>query len=390
MVLLQSLIPPAWFAVSSAVFFVSIHLPIKSRLYLSPFLIGTAILSLRASPYLTWLTGMNVLWALFACIWIQHAVAVLYFDQLKMPPTASSWLSTYKIWNDPRRQVSRGIPVQQQSPPRPPSRIKFTCYRLGKILLCWTLQLFIVGPLVPFYFGFTAQDFSPSRQTFLRRCLSLVHQAPPITLREIQIRLFLSVYWIWIAYLMLDLCNFFLAVLFSVILRLDPPEEWPPLFGSPRQAYSIRRFWTKFWHRLTVPCCAASGKQITRHLIGMIPGSRSEKVFVAFWTFLLSGLCHVVADWQAGEPCHPGDDLLFFVANFAAIALELMVVPRLKSRVKRYCADEKVARLAGSGWVEVVVGYVWVLAFFFWITPKWQYPKLHAVLIQAELDSGVI
>lgn len=97
-----------------------------------------------------------------------------------------------------------------------------------------------------------------------------------------------------------------------------------------------------------------------------------------------------MADWQAGEPCHPGDDLLFFVANFAAIALELMVVPRLKSRVKRYCADEKVARLAGSGWVEVVVGYVWVLAFFFWITPKWQYPKLHAVLIQAELDSGVI
>ncbi|KAF7616898.1 hypothetical protein AFLA_004950 [Aspergillus flavus NRRL3357] len=137
---------------------------------------------------------------------------------------------------------------------------------------------------------------------------------------------------------MLNLCNALLSIIFSVILRLDTPNEWQPLFGSPLQACSIRRFWTKFWHRLTVSCCASSGTQVTRRLIGMTPGCRSEKIFVAFWTFLLSGLCHVIADWQAGEPCHPHDDLLFFVANFMASALELLVVRRLE-RVKGYRAD---------------------------------------------------
>ncbi|KAE8306249.1 membrane bound O-acyl transferase family-domain-containing protein [Aspergillus transmontanensis] len=183
---------------------------------------------------------------------------------------------------------------------------------------------------------------------------------------------------------MLDLCNALLSIIFSVILRLDAPNEWQPLFGSPLQACSIRRFWTKFWHRLTVSCCASSGTQVTRRLIGMTPGCRSEKIFVAFWTFLLSGLCHVIADWQAGEPCHPHDDLLFFVANFMASALELLVVRRLE-RVKGYRADhDKDIWSVLLKTTNRVVGYVWVLGFFFWITPKWQYPKLYAVLTQVQ------
>ncbi|KGO50681.1 hypothetical protein PEX2_063190 [Penicillium expansum] len=383
MLFLQSLIPPAFFALSSAVFYVAIHLPYKGRLCLSPLLFGSAVLSLRTSPYLTWLTGMNVLWALFACIWIQHAAAVLYFDQLRVQQTGSLWLSTYKIWNDPQRRMSRGIPPGYKRSIWSPSRVRFTFYQLGKVTLCWALHLFIIGPLVPLYFNFTAQDFAPSRQVFLRRLLPLLNDHTPITLREIQIRFFLSIYWIWIAYLMLDLCNALLSILFSVILRLDTPNEWQPLFGSPLQAYSIRHFWTKFWHRLTVSCCASSGKQVTRRLVRMNPRSRSEKIFVAFWTFLLSGLCHVVADWQAGEPCHPYDDLLFFVANFVAGAVELLVVRRLALVKRRCCADnDRVSWLVCSNTIKAVVGYVWVLGFFFWITPKWQYPKLLAVLTQ--------
>ncbi|EIT80680.1 hypothetical protein AO1008_07129 [Aspergillus oryzae 100-8] len=384
MLFLKCLIPPALFACSSALFYVAIHLPYRGRLYLSPLLFGSAILSLHTSPYLTWLTGMNVLWALFACVWIQHAAAVLYFDQLRVPQTASPWLATYKIWNDPQRRMSTGLPPRYKRSISSPSRISFTFHRLAKITLCWALQLFIIGPLVPLYFNFTAQDFAPSRKVFLRRLLALHNNHHPITLREIQIRLFLSIYWIWIAYLMLDLCNALLSIIFSVILRLDTPNEWQPLFGSPLQACSIRRFWTKFWHRLTVSCCASSGTQVTRRLIGMTPGCRSEKIFVAFWTFLLSGLCHVIADWQAGEPCHPHDDLLFFVANFMASALELLVVRRLE-RVKGYRADhDKDIWSVLLKTTNRVVGYVWVLGFFFWITPKWQYPKLYAVLTQVQ------
>jgi hypothetical protein len=67
-----------------------------------------------------------------------------------------------------------------------------------------------------------------------------------MTHRELQIRFFMSVYWIWIASLMLDFFHVLLSIFFVAVLRIDAPDEWPPLFGSRGQAYSIRRFWTRF------------------------------------------------------------------------------------------------------------------------------------------------
>lgn len=186
--------PPSALRLLKRIILCCLHLPYRGRLYLSPLLFGSAILSLHTSPYLTWLTGMNVLWALFACVWIQHAAAVRYFDQLRVPQTASPWLAIYKIWNDPQRRMSTGLPPRYKRSISSPSRISFTFHRLAKIILCWALQLFIIGPLVPLYFNFTAQDFAPSRKVFLRRLLPLHNNHHPITLREIQIRLFLSIY----------------------------------------------------------------------------------------------------------------------------------------------------------------------------------------------------
>ncbi|KAJ6186982.1 hypothetical protein N7519_001890, partial [Penicillium mononematosum] len=193
----------------------------------------------------------------------------------------------------------------------------------------------------------------------------------PITLREIQIRFFLSIYWIWIAYLMLDLCKG---------PSLHPLQRDPPPRHPQRMATPFRQPSPSIQHPPVLDEVLAP-PHITRRLVGMIPESRSEKIFIAFWTFLLSGLCHVVADWQAGEPCHPYDDLLFFVANFVAGAVELLVTRRLALvKRRRRADDDRVNWLVWSNTIKAVVGYVWVLGFFFCITPKWQYPKLLAVL----------
>lgn len=110
----------------------------------------------------------------------------------------------------------------------------------------------------------------------------------------------------------------------------------------------------------------------------MTPGSRSEKIFVAFWTFLLSGLCYVVADWQAGEPCHPYDDLIFFVANFMTGAVELLVVRRLALVKRRCCADDDRASWFNQAWsntIKAVVGYVWVWGSFSGSLPNGSIPN---------------
>jgi hypothetical protein len=245
--------------------------------------------------------------------------------------------------------------------------------------------LFVIGPAVPLYFNFTAQDFAPSRQVFIRRLLS-PRIGPPITHRELQIRFFISVYWIWIAYLMLDFFHVLLSIFFVAVLRVDAPDEWPPLFGSPGQAYSIRRFWTRFWHRLTVPSCASSGQLVTRRLAGMTPGSRPERVFITFWTFCLSGVCHTVADWQAGELSRPMDDIVFFLANFAAGVVESLIVTWVDRTWKRH-GRGRVHQLLWSDAGRKTIGFAWVLGFFFWVAPKWQYPKLYDTLLHFEIQS---
>lgn len=380
----NSLLPPALLAVSSFSFFIAIRLPPKSRIYISPFLFGSAALALHTSSCLAWLVGMDVLFALFTCVYILHVGSVLYIDRITIPATNSPLTLAYKIWGDPQRQGSwAGFPPRKNVlPPTPTSRTRFVIRRLIKVLLCWLLHLIFIGPLVPLYFKFTANDFVPTRQRFVRRLLSSSVETP-ITSREVQIRLFTSVYWIWIAYLMLDFCNVVISIFFVAILRIDAPEEWPSLFGSPLQAYSIRRFWTRFWHRFTVPSCTSTGRAVARGLLDITPGSRPEKVFIIFWTFLISGLCHSVADWQAGEPGRPMDDITFFVANFAAGALEVFVVKAVEGVLTRN-GYGGLRRFLWSGVGKRVVGFAWVLGFLFWIGPKWQYHKLYAALQEME------
>ncbi|KAG2022028.1 hypothetical protein GB937_004122 [Aspergillus fischeri] len=294
--------------------------------------------------------------------------------------TASFWISAYKIWNDPQRRLSQVSLQRRENTCSPTSRIWFALRRLSWTVLCWLLQLSIVGPLLSIHFTFSAEDFEPSRQILIRRMLSLQPE-PPFTAREMQIRFYVSVYWIWIAYLMLELCNTVLALFFVVILRLDNPEDWTPLFGSPLQAYSIRRFWTKFWHRLAVAPCVSSGRMITRRVARLQPGSQHEKISIAFWAFFVSGIFHVVADWASGEPCYLIDDMFFFVANFLAGAIESAIGKGLENAMKR-SKNGMVRGLLRSGIVRKMIGYIWVLGFMFWITPKWQYRKLHASLTE--------
>jgi hypothetical protein len=120
---------------------------------------------------------------------------------------------------------------------------------------------------------------------------------------------------------------------------------------------------------------------ITRRVAGLEPGSQHEKIFIAFWAFFVSGIFHVVADWASGEPRYPIDDMLFFIANFLAGAIESAIGKGLENAMKR-SENGKVRGLLRSGIVRKIVGYTWVLGFMFWITPKWQYRKLHATLLE--------
>ncbi|KAF2469720.1 uncharacterized protein BDR25DRAFT_227320 [Lindgomyces ingoldianus] len=375
--------PPTIFCtISFATFFAAIRLSRRGRLYLAPLLFGSAVFSVKNSTYLSWVfPGAPSYWNLFMCVWMHHAASVLYIEPFQLPLVSSkgkeAWILAYKIWNDPQRQLKWSTYLQKKNP-EPTAYTKrfiFVLRRVVKVAICWLLQLRVIGPTVSTYFRLTAADFAPSYHPFVSRLL-WPDSGPAITIREIQLRSLMSVYWIWLAFLLLDGANVLLSIFFVAVLRIDTPEEWPPLYGSPLRGSSIRGFWAKFWHRLAGPSCACSGRLITRRIMRLAPHSNYEKVVIAFWTFFVSGVFHAVADWQGGETVMPVGEMQFWLANFAAGAIEMLVVGAVGRRLR----DGRLGQALRSNVLRKTIGFVWVFAFFFWVVPMWQYPKFYAAM----------
>ncbi|EJT70688.1 hypothetical protein GGTG_11711 [Gaeumannomyces tritici R3-111a-1] len=65
----------------------------------------------------------------------------------------------------------------------------------------------------------------------------------------------MSVHWMWCTQYGLTAARHLCAALFVSVLGWDPPEAWTSprtLFGSSLGAYTLRRFWAVYWHRLHV------------------------------------------------------------------------------------------------------------------------------------------
>lgn len=381
----ELLVPPAFFILSSFIFLVAIQFSSRARVLISLLVFGTAIISLYTSRNLPPHEGMNSLWALLNCVWILHAAHTLFLDEQRIPRGAPPWTSAYKIWANPQGRTNwNDVSSKASFKPssiKPRTRGRFATTRFLGALGCWLLQLCIFEPFIFLSIYPTSEDFTPPRQVLFRRLL-WPSTGPMFTRREMQIRLFTSVFWIWQGFLMLHTCHVLLSIFSVAILRIDTPEEWPPLFGSPMQAYSIRQFWNKFWHRMTVPGSTSSGKLVARWAGGIVPGTRHEKAFIAFWAFLLSGIYHAIADWQAREVCVPSADLLFFIVNFGAAAIETIAVPGIIRVGKK--RNDILCRYILSDMGRKLIGFVWVFGIFFWVVPKWQYPKMHLKLLKAE------
>lgn len=214
----------------------------------------------------------------------------------------------------------------------------------------------------------------------------------PLTAHVLLLKAFMSASWIWANFAALETFHAGLSVLFVAILRLDDPEDWPPLFGSFAEAWTVRRFWGRFWHCIATPT-------LTRWASFCVKGRRVkprtalEKTVVAFGVFLLSGLMHAMAAWRTGQR-FAGRDVWFFTANFLVIAGEIIVSwlykrasggTKLRDSVKTSPFLRAAAR---------ALGFVWVFAWFFWTVPRWLYPKTLRMLIKDALiqarRSGIV
>lgn len=151
-------------------------------------------------------------------------------------------------------------------------------------------------------------DFAPGKQIFVRRLIcqsafsSFQFCNTPITSRDFLIRFWLGLDLVVSDSLALSSFHDILSII-SVSLDLDSPDEWPPLFSSITQAYTVRNFWSRFWHRLIYRSFRAHSSLFARKILGIRRGSILARYVNNALVFLLSGLMHTLV-----ERTHSGSD----------------------------------------------------------------------------------
>ena len=189
-----------------------------------------------------------------------------------------------------------------------------------------------------------------------------------VTKRETFTRTWLVFHFVWSAWAVITGLHHALSIVF-VSLNLDTPQDWPPLYGSPYQMYSVRRFWGKFWHRIVYRTNLGYGSLVSRKILRLQADSAVDRLVVNFSIFFISGVVHALVTLRLGFTCGYWEDIAWFSLNFAALLLE--------EAVQNFVHQSPVLRKASEkSYVEKGIGMTWVFLFFFWSLPKTQFPKI--------------
>jgi hypothetical protein len=363
--ILHLLTPLIYLALSILIFLFALHTPTQTTRYffLPPFLLF-AILSLTSSKTWLWIPGLTSLWTQAMVLNIPHIICLLYIRRWPAPELkgfGNILKATWRLWGNPQLiglnraadpEISQSLPV-------------FLLVRLAKLPIYYFLNTTLLPALVTHIFGsLNPEDFAPPSQILLRRMHS-------VSTRELLIRAYVSIYWIWQSIVYLDGSNAILSIFF-VGTGIDRPCDWPPLFGNPMRITSLRTFWNQFWHRIAVGPYTCIGRGVA-NTFGLRYKSVESNVLIAFIVFGLSGVSHGVVSWRIGRD--GWTDVWWFMLNFVACAAETAIL--------KCTSHSKELQWVRKSLVGKIVGRVWVFVFLFWSVPKWQYPAMYRDVVQA-------
>ena len=373
---MSAFIPIAYFCTSVSLGAVALRALPRDSLGLLGLSISLALLTFRRVTDLTSWAELSSLLGFFILLWISHLVKLLVLDDASSP---SGRRDTYNILFD-----FRGVQARKQNAKKisenPNTNVtvsssgenarksagfsKASGHRAFLLKrLVSVVGFFLLNQVYTIAYSLLLQlsydDFHPLKQNYLRRIRT-------VTTREIAIRSWMVFHFIWSSCAIFTATHDILAIA-HIAIGIDEPEDWPSLYGSIAEAYSIRKFWGKFWHPLVQRSYAAYGSFLSQKIMNLPPGSFADRTCVNFCIFLISGIVHACITVQLGFKCGYWEDVEFFLICYAALLAE-EGVQRAGSRV--------FGRLWQNGWICRGLGYTWVFGFLFWVLPKHQYPKV--------------
>lgn len=201
-----------------------------------------------------------------------------------------------------------------------------------------------------------------------------------LTLRDVWFRAALAFY--AISGSALNMCGAHsICAIIAVGIFDSPLQSWPPLFGDIREAYTLRRWYSHFWHKAMRKAFTIHAAVVTEKCIGFRKHTVAGRSVIVLLSFFFSGVMHTVTSWQSrtGGPDDACLDnfssLRYFTLYGVFLLLELAVQAA-------YIAAHDALRVPWTK-AELVfwrlVGYCWVAFFLLESTVSDSYKQLHCM-----------
>ncbi|WXC56493.1 hypothetical protein SNK03_002427 [Fusarium graminearum] len=157
-----------------------------------------------------------------------------------------------------------------------------------------------------------------------------------------------------------------------LISGLYPVRMLPPVWGRLSDAYTIRRFWGDFWHQTLRRHLTSISDFLVHGLLHMPRGTLIARYCKLIISFFISGALHYPADRALGISVQESNAITYFLVTALAIMCEDGVQHISKG-------------LGGNK--RKYFGYIWVVAYMYWMTPSWGYPAARVVRPQDKMVS---
>ncbi|CAG9956585.1 unnamed protein product [Clonostachys rosea f. rosea IK726] len=149
------------------------------------------------------------------------------------------------------------------------------------------------------------------------------------------------------------ICMYYFAAALTVAIGLNKPESWPPIFGSLRNAYTIRGLWNRTWHQVLRRVVVAFGDFTSDNILCIPRGSILSRLSRLFFPFFMSGTLHYIMELKDdGLAQGRFGVLVFFLLQPLGILLEEVV---------HYTCSGLFPRT-----IQRTIGYIWVGTWFWW------------------------
>ncbi|KAF8800800.1 hypothetical protein BYT27DRAFT_7262640 [Phlegmacium glaucopus] len=179
-----------------------------------------------------------------------------------------------------------------------------------------------------------------------------------------------STAWLYVSSTHSMMSMFYIAYsIISVAVGISEPRDWPHLFGSPLDSYTVRNCWGRVWHQLLRKVVTGHANSISKRL--SLRKSTFTTRFKLFIAFSVSGLIHQTAEYILYQKWD-GHSMEFFLLQAVAITGEDIIV-ELAARVGFSSKSNRFFKF---------IGFLWVFAWFSLTLPLWLDKQIHAGLLR--------